>query len=689
MKSIQHFANRAFLYFAIGLIGLAVVSLVNYGLFIYEKNRNLLEQTGYEIQLQTTAALRATSNNILIAQAVMLDRVKHRAIDKDFTGKVLASTINYNPSQYNIWFTLNKKFAETLPGKPKGLMFLVLRNKEKYLTKDKRYLGSSLQSPFLYENYATELYYHDTYYTDPSLPWYQKPLQNKDEIVYINAYYDKIYTNQWLFTYAKSVYNSKNEFVGVAGIDFALDVVRAILKKYSGDLGLMVFQATDGKLIFDLPHKTQKNFKDESITANAADFFGNLSQLEELQKNETIEYRKIKNRLSVMKVYKTLNGSWYFVVHQDIWSFYGSILPFLLGISFVIIVTLGGLLYYLKRNKRKVLEPIEELLRWLKRDIPIIGSDKQFSGHYAESEILEINELISCINTLFEVVNENFQNYRIELEKNIKTKEELEQLVQIRSEQLIEREKMAALGFMSAGLAHEIKNPLNLICNAAEIISLQLHKLDKANVELEEWAKRALSRILESNQIVLNNGQRVDNIIKTLLLQVRNTKEGQEHLVEMKELIKTNLDFVLANYRPKLNNRMHVEVVQPDNRVVLRGNPVDLGRAFINILDNSCYAMIKKINHDPQFNADLKITLIPKEQTVEIKIRDNGTGISKNDLSQIFTPFFTTKPPGEGTGLGLNFVYEIIKQHGGRLEIQSKEGEYTEISMNIPYKGRP
>lgn len=690
MKSIQHFIQKAFFYFAAGLISLAVVCIGLYGIYIYQTNKNILEQTGYNMQLQTSGALRSTNNNILITQSVMKEQVEHGFIDKDKAGLILASTINYNPNQYTVWFALSPEYSKKMKGSPKGQILLVLRKKDKFEIAAQEYAIQNFQTPFLYENYDVELYNHDVYYKDLSLPWYQIPIQEKDKIIYTGAYRDEIYGHQWLFTYAKTLYDSKNKLIGVVGIDFAMDVIRKILSGFIKDLGVMVVQAKDGLILFDIPEKSSiGNHKDESLSVNISKYFGSIETLEELYQENDIKHAKFKDKWVVLKTYKTISGSWYFIVYQNIWTFYKGIVPFFLIISSFIIAFLGGLLYFLQKNKQGFLKPFEDLLNGLKRDIRIIGSNKSFSGQYPESDILEINELVECVNALIEVVNENFKNYRIELEKNVKTKEELELLVQIRSEQLIEREKLAALGFMSAGLAHEIKNPLNLICNAAEIINMQLEKLNKNGIKLDEQGTKAITRITESNMIVLNNGLRVDNIIKTLLLQVRNTKEGHEHLVDMGELIRTNLDFVLANYRPKLNNRIKVTIDQPENKTIVRANPVDLGRVFINIFDNSCYAMIKKINTDENFNADLKISIKIKDQGVEITVRDNGTGISKTDLTQVFTPFYTTKPPGEGTGLGLNFVYEIIKQHGGSLEIQSKEGEYTEIIIYVPYKGRP
>lgn len=668
--------------FALGLITMAIVSVLIYGMHIYRTNENNLDSLGDRTNTQITSSQRNARNNMLMAEAIMKKEIEMGKIDQMNSGTLMAAAINYNASQFDIWMALSPERAYKMIGSPPGLVFLVARKPENYNFK-------TLSKPFNINDYNIQLFKHDVYFKNPEEVWYHQSVKNKGKLTYIGAYYDKTYTQRWLFSIGKAVYDNNKKLMGVVGIDFGTSLVEKVFRGFSDFLGLMIVERRDGRILMDL------HSEDHSLIApnlvykgKVDDLFLPLAQLEDFAHHHKLVHHNHKGTFMVFKVFKSELLPWYIVIYQSAWSFYKGILPLFFTLLTVILIFLLALLYFLRENRKKFLNPIQDLLSWLKRDTLIIGSNKSISGHYVESDVLEVNELIQSINILFEVVNENFQNYRHELDKNTKIKEELEVLVQKRSEQLIEREKLAALGFMSAGLAHEIKNPLNLICNAAEIIVMQLNKIAQAELHMDEQSARAISRLSESNQIILNNGQRVDNIIKTLLLQVRSSKEGHQHLVDMTELVKTNLDFVLANYRPKMNNRIKVELEKPDNKIIVRGNPVDLGRVFINILDNSCYAMIKKINADSHFMAHLKISLNPKDGGLEIRIYDNGTGIPKVHLSQVFTPFYTTKPPGEGTGLGLNFAYEIVKQHGGTLEVQSNEGEYTEIIMFIPFRGK-
>lgn len=682
MRSIQHFIRQAFFLFAAGLICMAVVSVWIYGLHLYRTNKNNLEELGERTNLQITSAQRNARNNMLMAEALMLKEIENKKIDRVNSGKLMAAAINYNASQFDIWFAISPENVKKMEGNHPGLVFVVSRKPENYNFK-------ALTKPFKFTDYNQTLYSHDVYYKNPEEVWYHDSLKNKGKLTYVGAYYDKTYTQRWLFSVTKAIYDENNKLEGVVGIDFGTSLVEKVFRGFSKVLGILIIERRDGRILMDLPAEDMNLVSPTLVyKAKTQDHFVSIPELEKLSTHHDLAYHNHNGKVTIYKVLKSDLLPWYIVIYQSAWAFYKGILPLFFALLSVILIFLLGILYFLKSNRRKFLNPIQELLAWLKRDTLIIGSNKSISGQYPESDVLEVNELIQNINTLFEVVNENFQNYRQELEKNTKIKEELEILVQKRSEQLIEREKLAALGFMSAGLAHEIKNPLNLICNAAEIIVMQLNKIAQTELHMDEQSAKAISRLSESNQIILNNGQRVDNIIKTLLLQVRSSKEGHQHLVDLGELIKTNLDFVLANYRPKMNNRIKVEFEKPDNKVVIRGNPVDLGRVFINILDNSCYAMIKKINADSHFNAHLRININPVESGVEIRIYDNGTGIRQKDLGQVFTPFFTTKPPGEGTGLGLNFAYEIINQHGGSLEVQSTEGQYTEIIMFIPFKGK-
>jgi two-component system NtrC family sensor kinase len=317
--------------------------------------------------------------------------------------------------------------------------------------------------------------------------------------------------------------------------------------------------------------------------------------------------------------------------------------------------------------------------------VKLVKENKTISGKYDESNIIELSEIIRGMNQLFEVVNENFINYQIELEKNIKIKNDLETLVVKKSEQLIQKEKMAALGVMTAGIAHEIKNPLNLICNTAEIISLQLEKIEISGLVNDKDIVERFEKIKNSNKILTANGKRVDNIIRTLLMQTRTGNSSEHQKIVLDEIIKTSLDFILVINRPKINNQINISFQKPDDKIFILANPINLGRVFINIFDNSIYAITKKLRQTA-YNAEIKIEVSVIYNMVEIRIRDNGVGMNKDQLKNALTPFYTTKPAGEGSGLGLSFAYDNIRDLGGNLEIVSEENEFTEIIISLPLK---
>ncbi len=259
---------------------------------------------------------------------------------------------------------------------------------------------------------------------------------------------------------------------------------------------------------------------------------------------------------------------------------------------------------------------------------------------------------------------------------------------------LVESERMAALGQLTAGIAHEIKNPLNFVNNFSEL-TIELagelsQALDKLNNQLKTEDKTYLDEIagdIYSNALKINeHGKRADSIIKGMLLHAR----GQHA-----ELLPTDINALLAEYvnlgyhgmraqDPGFNIKIESEYDQ--TIAMINAIPQNLSRVFLNLINNACYSTNKK-------KIELKDTYFPvltiktKNMTadIEIRIRDNGFGIPQSVMEKVFNPFFTTKPPGQGTGLGLSLSYDIIaKEHHGTMRVESVEGEYAEFIITIP-----
>ncbi len=259
---------------------------------------------------------------------------------------------------------------------------------------------------------------------------------------------------------------------------------------------------------------------------------------------------------------------------------------------------------------------------------------------------------------------------------------------------LIQSEKMASLGQLTAGIAHEIKNPLNFVNNFSEL-SIGLvdeieEDLEKAGNVLPSDIKEDLEDILSDLKLnvskINEHGKRADSIVKGMLLYSRG-KSGEMQLTDINALLAEYVNLGYHGMRSQ-DKTFNIKMEQQHDPALPKINvvPQDLSRVFLNIINNACYATHEKhkVKGDSYFPL-LSTTTINHPDTVEIRIRDNGTGISEENMNRLFNPFFTTKPTGKGTGLGLSMTYEIVTtQHKGEIRVDSKEGEYTEFIIIIP-----
>jgi signal transduction histidine kinase/ligand-binding sensor domain-containing protein len=260
--------------------------------------------------------------------------------------------------------------------------------------------------------------------------------------------------------------------------------------------------------------------------------------------------------------------------------------------------------------------------------------------------------------------------------------------------QLVLSEKMASLGQLTAGIAHEIKNPLNFITNFAALsgdltrdlrheLAAERDRVDKARaVEIE-----GILSDLEQNVNKINeHGKRADSIVRGMLLHSRG-KAGERQETDLNALLAeyTNLAYHGMRAHDHTFN-VKLETDLDPSIGIISVVPQDLSRAFLNIVNNACYAANdRKKTATNGFNPTVRVSARNLHESVEIRVRDNGMGIPQSILQKIFNPFFTTKPAGAGTGLGLSLSYDIITQeHQGYIKVDTKEGEYTEFIIVIP-----
>src|SRR3989339_1785270 len=247
--------------------------------------------------------------------------------------------------------------------------------------------------------------------------------------------------------------------------------------------------------------------------------------------------------------------------------------------------------------------------------------------------------------------------------------------------QLIHSEKMASLGELTAGIAHEIKNPLNFVNNFSEISG---ELLDEMKTELENKNNEEVIELIENlkqNLEKINqHGKRADSIVKGMLLHSRGSS-GEKTLTDINDLLDQYVNLAYHGLRAQ-DKEFNITIEKDYDKTLEKINviPQDLSRVFLNIIHNACYAANEKKISGSDFNPVLKVSTKNLNGKVEIRIGDNGNGIPANILDKIFQPFFTTKPTGEGTGLGLSLSYDIVvKQHSGEIKFESEEGTYTEF----------
>jgi two-component system NtrC family sensor kinase len=253
--------------------------------------------------------------------------------------------------------------------------------------------------------------------------------------------------------------------------------------------------------------------------------------------------------------------------------------------------------------------------------------------------------------------------------------------------QLIQSEKMVSLGELTAGIAHEIQNPLNFVNNFSDVSKELLEEMmeELAKGDITEATSLA-NNVIQNLDKIHNHGRRADFIVKGMLMHSRHGSSGIQP---------TNINMLvdeflkLSYYGVRAKNKMfnaelvlNLDTSLPDVSVAQQ----DIGRVLLNLFNNAFYATEQKQKTaGPDYKPTIEVTTAMKNNFVEIRVKDNGNGIPENIRNKIMQPFFTTKPTGEGTGLGLSLSYDIVVQgHNGSIYVISKESEYAEFVITLP-----
>ena len=282
-------------------------------------------------------------------------------------------------------------------------------------------------------------------------------------------------------------------------------------------------------------------------------------------------------------------------------------------------------------------------------------------------------------------------------QRTTELKRSLENLTSAQA-QLIQREKMASLGELTAGIAHEIQNPLNFVNNFSEVNTELLFEMkdemDKGNID---DAKAIANDVIDNEQKINHHGKRADAIIKGMLQHSRSST-GVKEATDINALADEYLRLSYQGLRAKdktFNATLKTDFDESIGKINII--PQDIGRVILNLINNAFYAVNEKQKAEslkPKAENETynpTVSIITKKigdkshsYRIEVKVKDNGNGIPQKIIDKIFQPFFTTKPTGLGTGLGLSLSYDIIKAHGGEIKVETREGELTEFKIILP-----
>ncbi len=361
-------------------------------------------------------------------------------------------------------------------------------------------------------------------------------------------------------------------------------------------------------------------------------------------------------------------------------------------------VSLAGAIVIVALLRRTLLARLEMLVRWMRRmaggdletTVEMEGRD-EVADMAAALEVFRRNSLEAQRLNLVEQLANELQDKNVELESTLGELNKAQ-------DQIVMREKLAALGELTAGVAHEIRNPLNFVNNFSEVSGELLDELqevlEEEGIELNEEQKSLVEEItgdLTSNlERIRSHGLRANRIVENMLRMGRSSGEWLE--TDINGLVEEHAKLAYHSARATdAEFQLDIKEEYDPETGAVEVIPQDLGRVFLNMVSNACYATNERRAATPgaeavggPYTPTLWLSTQRRDDHVEIRIKDNGMGMPPEVIEKIFNPFFTTKPTDQGTGLGLSMSNDIVRRHGGQIHVNSEPGEYTEMIVEVP-----
>ncbi len=521
------------------------------------------------------------------------------------------------------------------------------------------------------------------------------PDHNREDKVFWTDVFMSPMDKELMITVAAPVYRNM-EYKGVVSLDFTLSSVDFFVESLHHRLGNFLVINEQNTVIADLAlgeNTTQSILHLENVIPDDL-------PLESISKVSEASLTRIGGYW--VYVAHTSFAPWqiiYYVNNKDITiQTIKNILPSLL------MVILFTTLFMLLANRlitREFIRPAGLLVRHIEKrgtldQVLYDGVSEPWKPWFSaiSNVFLDNKMLVDKLEKHIDKLDDQVAKRTKDLSKQNKLLEKTLEDLKTAQSQIIIQEKLAGLGSLTAGIAHEIRNPLNFIVNFAdnskvfgeEIFEALENASDRLTQEEYESIKDLSMHLLKNMKRIEDHGRRADAIVNSMLTHAHGGNDSLQ-TVNIHDLIDENILLGLASFKqkgfqPKVTKKYKAKDCD------LSVYPQDLGRVFLNIINNACFVIFEKKQACDAQNKDYKPEITVKTEEDDhffcIRIRDNGSGIPAHVKKKIFDPFFTTKPTGQGTGLGLSLSYEIIvKQHNGKMDLDTKANQYTEFIIRV------